>query len=410
VSARTFAMANPGRHRSEGFDLCDLTHCQVARVPTAASRAAAAATSGQILMFEGAPAQVFFSAACGGRSEDMSALWPDPGRPAGYPYLAARDDEFCANDKRPWTAEIDANRIGRALQTAGHRGTIRGLRIARRNRSGRVDTLRIDGMTPPEISGQDFRMAVGRVLGWQLIKSTSFDLRRSARGYRFDGVGSGHGVGLCLAGSSARAAAGRTTAQILDAYYPGLRLGVATAAAPAVVAPSGTTLLLAFSAAEEGEREGVEAEVRDALDSLRRRIGVPAPAQVRLQFHPTPEGYQRSTGRAWWTAAATRGQIIELQPVALLRARGILPQTLRHEIAHVLTGPALEGRPLWVREGAAIHFAGESRPAPGKAPRCPSDDELLRAPSAVTFRDAYYRAGVCFERQLARGADWRSVR
>ena len=29
IAVRTFALANEGRHRAEGFDLCDLTHCQV---------------------------------------------------------------------------------------------------------------------------------------------------------------------------------------------------------------------------------------------------------------------------------------------------------------------------------------------------------------------------------------------
>ena len=29
ITARTFALANRNRHRSEGYDLCDTTHCQV---------------------------------------------------------------------------------------------------------------------------------------------------------------------------------------------------------------------------------------------------------------------------------------------------------------------------------------------------------------------------------------------
>ena len=44
------------------------------------------------------------------------------------------------------------------------------------------------------------RVAVGRTLGWQFIKSTAFELRRTAGEYRFTGHGSGHGVGLCVIG------------------------------------------------------------------------------------------------------------------------------------------------------------------------------------------------------------------
>src|SRR5262245_41910653 len=47
VLARTYAAAHPGRHRAEGFDLCDTSHCQLyapARLRT--SRFAAAARDG----------------------------------------------------------------------------------------------------------------------------------------------------------------------------------------------------------------------------------------------------------------------------------------------------------------------------------------------------------------------------
>ena len=37
ITIRTFAMANRGRHRADGFDLCDTTHCQVLRKATAAT-------------------------------------------------------------------------------------------------------------------------------------------------------------------------------------------------------------------------------------------------------------------------------------------------------------------------------------------------------------------------------------
>ncbi len=44
---RTYALANRGRHRADGFDLCNLTHCQVLRKATPASEQAAAATAGR---------------------------------------------------------------------------------------------------------------------------------------------------------------------------------------------------------------------------------------------------------------------------------------------------------------------------------------------------------------------------
>ena len=68
ITIRTFALANRGRHRADGFDLCDLTHCQVVRTATAATEQAARATAGSVLLYRGAPAQVFYTASCGGRT------------------------------------------------------------------------------------------------------------------------------------------------------------------------------------------------------------------------------------------------------------------------------------------------------------------------------------------------------
>ena len=56
MTIRTFALANSGRHRGEGFDLCDQTHCQVVRTATPATERAAQTTAGRVLMNGGAPA------------------------------------------------------------------------------------------------------------------------------------------------------------------------------------------------------------------------------------------------------------------------------------------------------------------------------------------------------------------
>jgi SpoIID/LytB domain protein len=92
ITARTFALANRGRHRADGFDLCDQTHCQVVRTATAATDRAAQATAGRILLRDGAIASVYYTASCGGRTEIPSAVWPGHEDP---PYLPSRDDDAC---------------------------------------------------------------------------------------------------------------------------------------------------------------------------------------------------------------------------------------------------------------------------------------------------------------------------
>src|SRR5207244_1040897 len=94
-----------------------------------------------------------------------------------------------------------------------------------------------DGLRPAEISGQDLRVAVGRTLGWQHLKSTAFELQQRGDAYRFTGHGSGHGVGMCVIGSARLAERGVTAEAILARYFPGLTI---SGAGPVVasVAPS----------------------------------------------------------------------------------------------------------------------------------------------------------------------------
>ena len=235
---------------------------------------------------------------------------------------------------------------------------------------------------------------------------------RTATGYRFTGTGSGHGVGLCVTGSARMAAQGRSAARILEAYFPGLAPEAADAdggAAPGRNPPSSRTSSCPFLPGRKGSGRTSSRLPQRAMDDISREAGVVPPAEVPLEFLPTVEAYQRVTGQPWWTAASTRDNRITLLPVSVLRQRGILDRTVRHEIAHVLTAPRLAGRPLWVVEGAAIFFAGELL-APPDDVACPADDELARSRSAEALRDAHARAGACFGRATASGLSWQAVR
>lgn len=440
IAVRTFAVGNRGRHQRDGFDLCTLTHCQVVRAPYSAVRDAASATAGQVLLVNGAPASVYYAASCGGRTERPSAVWPGADDPA---YLPSKSDRSCGGEPR-WAAEIPVQDLERTLTGAGYRGTrLRDLKVDGRHPSGRVARVRLDGMAPDAISGQDLRMIVGRALGWHLLKSTDFSVRRTGGGYRFDGKGFGHGVGLCVLGSVRRAEDGDTTREILRAYFPGLEVGrlqvapdartaseaprapaapdagrTAERVAPrAADAPAAPGLILVLPPSAEPERATLTAFARGAVADLMRATGQPAPAQLRLVFHPSADSFRRETGEPWWSAAGTRGARIDLLPPAVLRERGTLESTMRHELAHVLTAPALDGRPEWVKEGIAMHFAGEPPPASllgiDRLPRrvkCPSDDDLRRPVSAASARQAYGLAAACVARALGEGARWHDIR
>jgi stage II sporulation protein D len=217
IAIRTFAAANMGRHRRNGFDLCDATHCQVLRGSTPASRRAALATAGQVLKYAGRPADVFYSASCGGRSEAVAEVWPGA---TDHPYLPSIADDVHEGEL-PWVLEVPAARVHRVLRDAGFNGrTLKDLRVERRTPSGRVSRLHLEGMRPDTMSGHDFRAAFGA----RELRSTAFTVEKIGRAYRFTGRGYGHGVGMCVIGAGRRAARGESTAQILQQYYPGLEL------------------------------------------------------------------------------------------------------------------------------------------------------------------------------------------
>src|SRR5207344_896533 len=85
IVARTYALSQLGRHRQNGFDVCDTTHCQLyepARIASSrfsdAARAAVARTTGRVLTFGGHIAEALFHADCGGSTTSADAVWGGP--------------------------------------------------------------------------------------------------------------------------------------------------------------------------------------------------------------------------------------------------------------------------------------------------------------------------------------------
>lgn len=216
IAIRTYAVFNTGKHELDGYDVCDATHCQVPRAAAHANaRRAALATAGQILTYQGSPAEIFYSASCGGRSEAVADAWQKTPRS----YLRSIKDDV-HDDDVPWTLSLPLADVQAELERSGFSGRLKNIQVASRSKSGRASALKVSGMHPDRVGGDQLRS----IVGFTKLRSTAFSVKKKDDTLLFTGRGYGHGVGMCVIGAGRRARRGETTARILNTYYPGLRI------------------------------------------------------------------------------------------------------------------------------------------------------------------------------------------
>ena len=226
VAARTYALRHLRRHGREGYDFCTLTHCQryVAPQVTAAPeriRRALQATRGQVLTDKnGRVIEAYYSASCGGWTADVNTLWG--AKPQSY--LRGARDEACDGEAHAhWTDTIAADKLAAALrqdQRTDMGGELREIKI-NPDATGRAETVELIGNNTRRISGWEFKIIVGRALGWNYLKSSRFTVEKQGAAFVFHGRGFGHGLGLCQEGAHTRATRGASYRQILARYYSG---------------------------------------------------------------------------------------------------------------------------------------------------------------------------------------------
>ncbi len=344
VSARTYAVRFGSRHKSEGFDFCDTTHCQDVRLGNESPRVRAAvlATEGELLWYQGRPAATYYHRSCGGEIENASLLEPD----LRVPYLRPHHDDYCSRSDE-WHSEIAKSELSRALGTQ-----VPGITIVDRSSSGRIRALRV-GSRP--MSANDFRFAVGRTIGWDKIRSDLYQVEDHGDRIAFRGRGQGHGVGLCQTGADNMGQQQKSYREILAYYYPGTALGLTAAGLGWERLPAESIDLVTTN---KNDATTLLAVADRAFHFASEQTGLTISGRPQVKVYPTIAIYRDATGEPGWVAASTRGSTIRLQPLVTLQRAGTLESTLRHEFLHVMIeSQARPNTPLWLREGLAIYLA-----------------------------------------------------
>ncbi|MGE5607509.1 MAG: tetratricopeptide repeat protein [Bacteroidota bacterium] len=253
IAARTYALANLGRYRIQGFDLLATPTSQVYNGVTQEADSvieAVNATRGKILTFEGKPAGTFYYDNSGGYTESGAFVWGDD-----RPYLQAipekplttRDQYLAPDDLAAWLTEqpdcvsfregyyvrsayrwthwIPREQIESRIRSKARIGRIKAIIPMERGISGRVKRVMVKGTAGSYIiSGESIPYRLGGLRSTLFVVQPKIGKDGLPESFIFNGGGWGHGVGMSQSGAVGMALDGASAAEILAYYYPGTEL------------------------------------------------------------------------------------------------------------------------------------------------------------------------------------------
>jgi stage II sporulation protein D len=217
VAARTYAVHRRFQDPDALFHLRATTASQVyggARGEDPRTNFAVEVTRGQVLTFRGQPFPAFYHSCSGGATEDATDVFG-----VEYDIVPGVADNFSLGCPHAlWIAQLTPRQIEAGLARAGYPvGRILSIQDLIRSRTGRILQMEIrHARGTLVLEGKRFREA----LGYELIRSTDFQVRADRSALTFVGRGSGHGVGMSQWGAKEMADLAYQHREILRFYYP----------------------------------------------------------------------------------------------------------------------------------------------------------------------------------------------
>jgi stage II sporulation protein D len=215
LMSRTYALKYLGKHKKEGFDLCDRVHCQAYHnmlIYTPIIDSAVVKTHDLVMLDEnGKLIDAYFHANCGGQTSEPQDVWNER-----INYLETFKDTFCIYTKQAnWEKRV-SQEDWRDFLVSKYNFPISDSTIAKRMFTFQ-QTQRLAFYINPifGIPLRDLREHFN-------LKSTFFSCYPENEDVVITGRGFGHGVGLCQEGAMKMAKSGFNFQQIAFYYFPGI--------------------------------------------------------------------------------------------------------------------------------------------------------------------------------------------
>lgn len=266
VVAKNYTITNYNKHRSDGFNVCSTTHCQVYGGYDAEqekTNRSVDQTEGIFMSYDSKPAEGYFHASSGGRTESIGNMWN-----YSLDYMVGVDDPYSLGSPYDnWQVSFTAEEIKKALLNKSvDIGNVIGVKVIQTSENGRVMELGILGTKGMHVLKKD---NIRSTLGSSKLKNTYFSLNSSKNFkktysssnnsvdvqsknlkykfedlddfmnnkfsredndfiasdvYMFYGKGNGHGIGLSQYGANGMAKKGFDFEDILKYYFKGISI------------------------------------------------------------------------------------------------------------------------------------------------------------------------------------------
>ena len=284
VCARNYVSVHLNKHKAEGFDLCNGVHCQAysgTRVESEGSYLPVDETTRQVLTYDGALAELYYSASMGPTTEDVKNVWGNT-----VPYLVSVDNHWEDTDhitNGRWQGTLTQEEATTIMRNKGYDvGDVTKIEVLEYTPNDRVLKMKVTGTDGSKtferescrtifntvtksqmftvkaieneaepvlkfqvcdgnqtVSATAQQLVILSADGRSLIKEDALHVSdgvnqktySSAKNpqtvvsdFLFEGTGWGHSVGMSQYGAKGMAEAGKDYIEILLHYFPGTNL------------------------------------------------------------------------------------------------------------------------------------------------------------------------------------------